>query len=275
MVNFRRCVILTSIDPGALRGDLADRLLLIELNRIPAEERQLDADLIETFQSQRPGLMGALFDLASGVLRELSDVQLDSYPRMADFAKVLAALDRVTGWGALETYMSMASSIASQVVDGDPIAKAILDFVESKGAWCGTAGELLAEISGDDDRHPKGWPATPSAMGYAVRRVAPALRLEGLEVEYGAQLREAGTGKRIIRLAQKKMADRPSQPSHVSHDLASETPVRDARDKCDNGMRTGSSGTHPLDFEERAAIREYDGEMTRQEAERLAMEDLK
>ncbi len=45
VLAFRRCVILTSIDAGALRGDLADRMLLVDLEPIGAADRRTDADL--------------------------------------------------------------------------------------------------------------------------------------------------------------------------------------------------------------------------------------
>jgi hypothetical protein len=220
-------------------------------------------------------MMGALFDLASGVMRELPEVNLGEYPRMADFAKVLAALDRVTGWDALPTYMAMTTSIASQVVEGDPVAKKILDLVEAEGEWHGTASELLERISNDDERHPRGWPTTPSAMGAALRRVAPALRQEGIEVEYGEHAREGGTGRRLIWFSRNRCSSEPSQPSQVSRPSLEDTAVGDGSDRCDGKIQLPFTDIDQHEFEERAAIREYDGEMSRKDAERLAMEDLK
>lgn len=63
VLAFRRVVLLTAIDPGALRGDLADRLLLLDLDRIPPERRRLDADLDAAFTRAHPRLLGALCDL--------------------------------------------------------------------------------------------------------------------------------------------------------------------------------------------------------------------
>ena len=37
VLAFKRCIVLTSIDHGALRGDLGDRLLLVDLERIAAD----------------------------------------------------------------------------------------------------------------------------------------------------------------------------------------------------------------------------------------------
>lgn len=47
VVTMRRAVILTSIDVGAMRGDLADRLVRVELDRIDGAARRTDAELTE------------------------------------------------------------------------------------------------------------------------------------------------------------------------------------------------------------------------------------
>ncbi len=56
--KFRRLVALTSIDPGALRGDLADRIVLFDLERLRgrAEERRQGHD----FHQAWPSLHGRL-----------------------------------------------------------------------------------------------------------------------------------------------------------------------------------------------------------------------
>lgn len=74
-------MLLTSIDPGALRGDLAERLL--------------------------------------------PRVKLDRYPRMADFARVLAAVDKVLGTNALDAYRGQGARLAEDVIESDPVAAAV------------------------------------------------------------------------------------------------------------------------------------------------------
>lgn len=45
ILRFRRAIVLNGIDLGAMRGDLADRVLLIELERITKEKRREDKRL--------------------------------------------------------------------------------------------------------------------------------------------------------------------------------------------------------------------------------------
>lgn len=184
----RRVVLLTAIDAGAIRGDLADRLLTIELERIEPAKRLAESDLLARWVAQRPATLGALLDLGAQVMAVLPSIKRDRWPRMADFARVLAALDEVTGWSSLATYEAMAGRLAEDVIDADPVASAVRVLAED-APWQGTAGELLAtlNLARGDDRAPKGWPTTPRAMSGALRRCAPSLRALGLKVEYDGQ----------------------------------------------------------------------------------------
>jgi len=216
---FRRCVILTAIDAGSLRGDLADRLVTVELERIEPKARKSEEDLLAAYEAAHGRILGALLDLLAKVLAVLPTIKLDCLPRMADFAKVLAAVDQVTGWSSLATYLAMGAHLAEEVVEGDPLAVAVRALAEREGSWSGTAGELLEKL-GRPERPPRGWPTTPRAMGGALRRAAPTLRTVGVSVECG---KTAGSRSRkvwtIIRGDSGcNPATQPTQPTHDPSD---------------------------------------------------------
>lgn len=191
VLTFRRALILTSIDPGALKGDLADRLLLIDLETIPATRRRSKSDLMRLFDEARPRIVGAVLSLLARVLAALPGVKLDSMPRMADFARVLAAVDSVTGWRSLDTYLGQGQRIAETVIDSDLVARAVADFTRTRGEWTGTASELFTAITPTPP--PKGWPRAPHSLSGALRRCAPALAVLGVTVSFD---RDSGKGRR-------------------------------------------------------------------------------
>ncbi|MGH3422593.1 MAG: hypothetical protein ACRDOD_23715, partial [Streptosporangiaceae bacterium] len=195
VLSFRRAIILTAIDAGSLRGDLADRLLLVDLERIPPGRRRRDRELEAAFAEARPRVLGALLDLAAQVLTVLPDTNPASLPRMADFAVVLAALDRLLGTDAFMHYSESGSRLAAEVVEGDLVAQAVVTFARERQVWSGTAAELLAEII--PDRPPRGWPATPNHLSGRIKRAAPALRELGVGVEV---TREGKERRRLLRL---------------------------------------------------------------------------
>ena len=180
VLQFQRVILLTSIDPGALRGDLGDRLVLVDLERIAPDERLPKSKLDTAWERAFPRIFGAVLDLLCRVLASLPSVETDSLPRMADYARVLAALDGVLGTRGLDHYAAQTQRVAEDVVEGDEVATAIVGFVRAKGVWIGTAGELLKHVS--PDPRPRGWPRTPRGLGSRLRRVAPALRELGIEV---------------------------------------------------------------------------------------------
>lgn len=181
VLSFKRNIILTTIDPGALRGDLAERWVPVELERIDATARRSDADLDAAYHRAAPGVLGALVTVVSDVLGVLPSVELRSMPRMADFARVCAAVDQVTGLDSLPRYLGVGGQLAAEVVEGDPVAVAVRDVATSRGAWTGTFAELLPLVRIDDA--PKDYPSTPRALSGAVRRAAPALREVGIDVD--------------------------------------------------------------------------------------------
>lgn len=180
-VTLRRPVVLTAIDTGGLRGDLADRLLTVELDRIPDERRRLDADVDTAWRQAHPRILGALCDLTAAVLTQLPTVKLDALPRMADYARVLGAVDRVLGTDGYANYVGQRHRLAEDVVDADPVASAVRVHVDRAGSWTGTAAELLRATA--PDQPSREWPTTARGMAGKLTSAAPALRRLGYAVD--------------------------------------------------------------------------------------------
>jgi hypothetical protein len=203
VLSFRRVVLLTSIDAGALRGDLGDRLLLADLEPIPPVKRRSEVELDRAIDASRPRILGALFTELSAVLKALPDVKLHSLPRMADFARVLAALDTLHGTESLPAYLQQRVRVVEDVLEADAVAGAVRELV----SWQGTAAELLTKITPESSR-PRDWPANPRALVARLKRLVPALRQIGVTIKFSAERTAKG---RLIRIS--KTSSQQSQPS--------------------------------------------------------------
>src|SRR5690606_22014662 len=95
--SFRRCIILTGIDLGSLNGDLADRLLPVTLERIEPSERMTEETIWADWRQAHPRLLGAVLNLAASVASILPTLELGTLPRMAGYARILAAVDQLLG----------------------------------------------------------------------------------------------------------------------------------------------------------------------------------
>ncbi len=203
VISLRRSLIFTTIDLSALRGDLGERIIAIELNRIDPAARRTEAEIQREFHRLRPRLLGALLDRVCVALGLMNEINISELPRMADFARIVAALDVGANRGALETYRRQSAAINESVVEADAIAQGIVAFAAALGEpWQGTAGELLDQLK--PNPLPKGWPTTPRGMAAAVKRAAPSLAAVGVIVELPKDhSREAGRARRIYTIVRR------------------------------------------------------------------------
>jgi hypothetical protein len=217
-MRFRRAIVLTTIDPGSLQGDVADRLLPIELQRIKSTNRRTDRELTAAIEKHRPAVLAALLDIFAGVLRELPNVTLEQLPRMADFAEVLAALDASMGWDTLRDYTTATESAARDVVDGDSFAGAVVDLIHRLGYWEGTCQQLLSRLVTEST--PKGWPETARAIAARLKRLSPALRAAAIEVDRKEERSREGAVYRLQRLGAPACLDCRKPLSRSAQDSA-------------------------------------------------------
>ena len=152
-----------------------------------------------------PGALGAILDLIAGVLGELPGTTVNNAPRMADFAKVLAALDIVTGWDTLASYRAKVATLALSLIEGNTFAYAIYRLATcpspgglDPGPWEGTAAELLdtlRRICAEARMAASDLPEDVRAVGRQVREIAPSLRKAGIAV----RPRKSGP-RRLLRI---------------------------------------------------------------------------
>lgn len=178
---FRRCVILTGITISAVQGDLIDRLVNVELSRIDEAHRRLDSELSDEYEAARPAILGGLMGLVSHVLRHLPDVHLPGYPRMADYAAVLAAVDVATDTGCLDAYTRMYANAFEDACESNLVAHAVVTFMDGRESWTGTATGLHEMIS--PTMPPKGWPRTAHHFSNDVFRAQTILRAAGITLD--------------------------------------------------------------------------------------------
>ncbi len=209
----RPCVI-TALGDVVSAPDLLDRALLITCPTLVDTARLPEDVLWSEFAKEQPRLLGALCDLASRALANREAAALEEYPRMADFARwALAALGQNSGF--LERYRGNRRTAAATALEASPLGEVLLQFMAQQDRWEGTAKELLrvlTTIAGEDTHWARssGWPKTPRGLAGELRKLAPALRTQGLEVRF---VRRHG-GTRMIVL--EKWGMRPSPPSPSS-----------------------------------------------------------
>jgi hypothetical protein len=213
---FRRVLAMTTIDAGALAGDLAERLMMLELQVIPEERRRTEEELDTVYAAARPAILAALFDLLAAVLRELPTVHLERMPRMADFARILATVDRVQGWNTLPEYLKASESVAIDALEANAFGAAVIAFIETHGAYEGTVTQLL-NLLPPPETPTKDWPKSAAVAGTVLRRFAPALRAAGVGFTEGDRAPNHARSRSVSLTPSPEMARKTlSTPSTLS-----------------------------------------------------------
>ncbi len=209
VVQLRRALMMTSIDAGSLRGDLLDRVVAVELERIPDDRRREDSAIAAAFTEAQPRIIAGLYDTVAQVLAELPNVQPARLPRMADYGRILATVDHLLGTNGLATYLATGKALEVELVEGDRLAAAVRKFAVDEGHWRGPAALLHKLITPKGISHEdRSWPADGTRLSGQLKRITPALRSVGVTIDSGRSGREG----RWISVTDE--AQQPDQPSH-------------------------------------------------------------
>jgi len=213
IVTLRCLVGMTAIDLGPMQGDLADRVVRIECPRIADADRRGDEDVNRHMDEQGPVIFGAFLDLVCNVFEVHPTISLPGTPRMADFARVLAAVDRVLGSNGYARYIEQRQALAASIIDGDPVAHSLAAFIDDQGEWEGTTGSLYTRLSPPDPR-PRGWPTSSLLLGQRLAKIAPGMRAAGYIVDHRDKMdRRGNRGWRLAVQAEKPPKELPALPA--------------------------------------------------------------
>lgn len=198
LVEVQRPVIINGIEDLASRPDLSERSLHIELR--PMSARRTEQELNRDFAQDWPHVFSGLIWATSAALRDHDKVGIQQLPRMADFAKWACAGLPAFGYSAevfLAAYQANINDGMNSSLESSPIGRALVDFIRKRGQWQATSSELLAQLGTipSADLLSPAWPKSPRGLTGALTRLAPALRVAGIQIE---MIRNAAA--RTIRL---------------------------------------------------------------------------
>jgi hypothetical protein len=192
--NFRRCIGFNGINLAATKADLLDRGLIIQLERIPEEQRRTIEDIWKDFEKIRPLLLGYICDILVRVMKKKSEggIKISIHPRMADFAEVAEIISRNTGNREnkfLEVYHRNIGLQTEQALEASPVAVTLIEFMNSRTEWIGTTTELLneleqvAEILKIKTKNNKEWPSAPNRLSRRINDIKTNLRQIGIVID--------------------------------------------------------------------------------------------
>jgi hypothetical protein len=242
----RPCV-LTSIEDLASRGDLLERSIILRFPEIKATNRRTEKQFWVEFEEARPRILGALLSALSEALARVDTVQLDSLPRMADFAVWATAAEPGLGWprgSFLQAYQLNQREANQLALEGSLVYEPLRKLLEQENEWKGSATDLLerlAQLAGEQATKSSNWPKKPNALSGHLRRLAPNLRRVGVGVEFDRKP-GGGRGRSILLTRQENGCETSSPSSPSSHESVSQDEQKksDTQSRDDPGTVRGT-----------------------------------
>ena len=188
IIKFKRCIMLNGINLVAERDDLLDRSIIIRLDRISKDNRKEEAEFWNEFQEELPYILGSLFNVIAKAMEIHPNVKLDNLPRMADFARWGYALTEAMGISGdkfLNIYYDNIAKTNEEAVLSNMVSSAVLEFMEGRKSWKGTASVLFDELTNLDVSHEKdkNWVKNPQMLSREINMMSSALADQGIEVK--------------------------------------------------------------------------------------------
>lgn len=200
--SYQPCIVMTGINIIPWKSDLLDRTILVALNSMSSNRRLEESELYLRFESDRPRILAGICDVLVKSLQIHKNLIRDSgLTRMADSHKWGHAFATAMGYstGDYETALRENDELKNmEVVACNPVASAVICFMEGRDNWEGTATDLLpllrsaAEVSGFSTRSGM-WPQAPHTLSRRLNESAENLRKEHLIIK----LSRSGPSRRI------------------------------------------------------------------------------
>ena len=187
--NNKRSIIANGITNIITRNDFADRSIIINLSPISDEKRTPEKEIWQAWERERSGILGGLCDAVSTALRNQDNVELPPLPRMADFVRWVVAAEPALPWEKgvfVKAYHENCAYLVDMALEADPVGASVLEFIENRKEWSGTATDLLKslnKIASPELKKLKAWPKRSNVLSNSLMRVQTFLRKKGIEIE--------------------------------------------------------------------------------------------
>jgi hypothetical protein len=270
LFNSRRPVVFNGIEELATRPDLGERCLVLTLQEIDPKHRKTERKLNAAWEEAQPRILGALLDAVCCALAEQDHVHFTELPRMADFAAWVTAAEKHLGWkrGSFVAALERNRESAIQTeLEASPVADTLIQFMQARTEWKGTPKELhntLDELAPDRVKGLPEWPKNSQKLSGKLRRLAPALRANGIAIIFG----KSG-GERYVEVkhigydpqgrnrdaTEAKRDATGTQGTQQGRNFSAVASLSETRNRPENGP-TGTQGTQdhqvflPLDLSE-------------------------
>ena len=208
-----RPLILNGIPDIVEKGDLARRVMAIYLDDSPFKDPKTIKNIIQNFEKDKAKILGGIFNVLVHCYRNHENVNLGEISGFKSVAEWVEGGAEALGWEKgyfLDVYNNNRIASATNVIDVDPFAKALIEVISEKKMFEGTYDEFIQMCYTVKNYNRKIFPPNVKWLLDNLRRLKPALkqydiRILGLDKGEGRVWRT--TCKRRFRKFRIEMVD--------------------------------------------------------------------
>jgi hypothetical protein len=174
--------------------DLASRCVTVRLLPLAANDRREETDLARDLTNRLPAIFRGLLDLSASILQLEASAHVIQPERLMTFCRWLAAMEQVLNMppGRLQKAYSKNIRVSMlETVRENILGSAVLNFIAARPGshWIGSPTELLSTLGQAVPVHlarrHTDWPQTPISLSKRLKRIAPLLKFQGVEISIG------------------------------------------------------------------------------------------
>ncbi len=187
--DVQNLMILTSIGNVVTKPDLLERSIVIEAQRITAEDRLSEGDIAKEFDIHQADILGGLLNITVDALHHRNITEAPRYNRMTEFCHLGEGVQKKLKYASdsISRRMAAGVEIANNIaIESSPVASTLSSWISTyQGVWTGTASDLLnilksyskkSELAGS-------LPKTATTLSSELKRVESALYQTGVKIE--------------------------------------------------------------------------------------------
>ncbi len=191
--NLHVALVLNGIHHFITQPDLAQRCVPIRTLPLSADKRRSEAAMLKELKIDMPVIFRGLLDLIAKILQHVHEVDLEEPERMVDFARWLAAMEKVHGIPPGIYQGAYRDTLRQTQLDSlmeNVLAATLIEFCDRipGTAWSGTPAELLDALNNLVNRgttYSGEWPQNPIALSKRVNGLKASFLAQGIDIQFG------------------------------------------------------------------------------------------
>lgn len=184
VLNIKALVAINGVSLVAKESDLLDRSLILELKRISSKRIKSEEELWESFESDRPKLLGCIFRILAEAMYDDTEVAIKEKIRLADFHIACVKVGRVLGMSSEEVselIWQNQKNINQKSIEQDMVACCMLELMSKRNEYVNSVTGLLhdlGQIAARNSIVSSALPRTPNHLSNRLSKIKSNLQAE-------------------------------------------------------------------------------------------------